>query len=488
MAVSINRIHSENKIIASSDDLYYRYTQSGWLKENIEKYEKYFDVNVDEINLSDKNIEDKILMYSKKTNDFLYSDTYDGKPIDKSIDIIKTDELNYIESKTYNIWDGNNLIITPYSYVFPNGSKSYNFNTQNYESNICAHFVQQSFYTSTKNYYVFSTFIKPESGGVNTYLSLGVHNFSCGFGPYAKINLNDYHDYDEDGYAEINDIVYLNNNFDVINLDNIVIKKYYPNVSAGIQLIDDGNDNVYYRLFLKISTECAGKCFYRINVLNANGDFKYNSIINNEYYTVYAGGSQLEKRKLILDDELLNKIRPWDYISTIEKPKSYRTLDKIYTVKRNSETSTKELRDLGNKIYYLKNAPRTINDIKKEIKNPNIGDIAVVPTMISFTQKNNGETDSYDTAVVLGKKPGDEDGAIYFDSENMCYKIKNGEKWQVLANTHSNKEFNKILLSMLFNQNRFETWCKQQYGFVNRYGINTGGASNFWSPKGNPKF
>ena len=169
-------------------------------------------------------------------------------------------------------------------------------------------------------------------------------------------------------------------------------------------------------------------------------------------------------------------------------------LDKIYKVYNNPQTSRKEITEIFNKLYYIYDIKeRTevvagmglatyLDSFKPVISTPINGDIAIVPSMISFTEyKSNKGNKAEDSMVRFGDEfhIDNPDETINYDLISSQYRIKTDNSFKILSYTSEEKNRKSMVKAMTFNQGYFETWCKQDRGNFYKFGYNTGGGMNF---------
>lgn len=491
MTVSINKIHSNNRILPSTDDMYYIYKYTAtteeynWCRDD-GNYYKYYDVeNYDDVltapGYPSLNENDRVLFYSSKKNKILYSENYEETTAWKKTRLKKVK---------------NNI-----NFKFPEAAGlALKYNTNDSYTSVIDHCIEQKVIVKSGYVNLFSTYLRPVDGDVVSKVSIGFFIYEQNTGVVAKIDLKDLTGFDSNGYKEITSpsLQYVHTDYTPSSPENIIEAKAY------IQKIDM-LPNPYFRVSLAISTRYMCNGTFKINVLNANGDFKFASSSSTENYDIFLGGSQFEEYKI----EKGYDIHPSVYVFTLNKPKSFETFDTLGIVKRNPSTSNLYLDfENNNKLYYLSEVKEktltieeelppgvpTIREIKiiesstPTIQSPMPYDIAIVPTLISFTNKIKDESLNnkplQDSVVVFGKAPYDDENInnlIYYDSSEKKYKIKLDSEWKTIANNGKSIKNREMVMAMLFNEGKFSTWSKQTSRFEHRYGINSGGGRNFWS-------
>jgi len=214
----------------------------------------------------------------------------------------------------------------------------------------------------------------------------------------------------------------------------------------------------------------------QINILNKNNEYYFDSSSNFEKYNIYVTGFQLEQ---VNDDDPLI---PDNYIKTNHKPIYMNMLSGLYKISGTDKNKTYSI--IENNIHYFDSFKETrindgfsyqylITEYKPEFENLNKGDIALLPTIISFSNEENN------AVVILGGQTNKsaDGGSIYYDNKDNVYKIKSGQKYVKLLS--NNNISSSLVHSIIYNQGYFETWSEQ--GEIDHnIGYNTGGGFNFF--------
>lgn len=470
MVQAINRNHAKNKIVTYTDDCFYIYNDGLWVKPSTNYY-KYFDTDISSLDVNSFNLNDYILSYKSKTNHIKYSETF--KPNECKINDISQWTVQYLSQSNSD------------DYRFPNtGKQATKFQTNNSVSDpITEHSLSQIFYTKPNELYIATCMVKQISTTTNN-IAFQLFNDTYNIGITANYNLNDTTGYDADGYKSI-PTFYLNSGFNDASSSSVT--NHFRNVSAGLYRIED-ESGYYFRLVIKCSCDFNSQMRVKLLLLNNNSEYKYSSKQGQEKYILYINAFQLEK----YSDLTISK--PSEYMISTDKNSTLKLLDKSYKVYINPQTSRKEFAEIYNKLYYIydiKEHSEVIPGIGLatylESYNPPIltpvnGDIAVVPSIISFTEYKSNKGNVVEDSMV---RFGDEfnidnpNETINYDLINSQYRIKTDNSFKILSYESEEKNRKSMVKAMTFNQGYFETWCKQDRGNFYKFGYNTGGGMNF---------
>lgn len=522
MVQAINRIHSQNTIVTHTDDCFYIYNNELW-KKSSSNYYKYYDTDISNLDISEFNNNDYIISYKTKANYIKFSESFKDTEC----------KINGISQ-----WNICGLSIFENDYRFPNtGKNSTKFQTNNKnENNIevnspIEHSINQSFLTKPNELYVASCMVKNITSSTHN-LALQLFDDTYNVGVTIKFNLNDDSGYDNTNYKDLTEnIEYLDSNFSTVPQSDPILS-HIDNVGAGIYKITNGTET-YFRLVIKCSCDFNSLMKFKLLILNNNSEFKYTSKSGQEKYIIWANAFQLEK------NTNLNITKPSEYMITTDRPSIMKIFDKMYKINNNHE-----LDEINNKLYYIYNIKEYseiipggdlvtyLKSFKPSISNPKNGDIAIVPSLISFSpdinyqitrtfdnyssiglyynnnrkptagqiilvkndEKHGGKESLYqykgnkwtyilfdDCVVKFGDKSISQnpDGTLSYDLINSKYKIKNGDGYKTLSYISDEKNRKSMVKAMTFNQGYFETWCKQDRGDSYRLGYNTGGGFNY---------
>jgi len=517
MAQSINKIHSSNTIVTNTDDCFYVYHESvsEWVKPESTTYYKYFDTDVTKLthkpdSEDEFNINDYLISYKSITNHMKFSESF---------------KANECKINDISMWTtiGINQPTNIDNYKFPNTGKiaallqSNNLETETY---LTEHSLNQFFYTRPNELYVASCMVKPESSA-NRYIAYEFFDDTYGVGMIVNYDLTDVTgDYDTDGYKDIpsEDIHFVDADFNELstaegdpNNPNDPqhkihdILSHFHNVSAGIYLLNADSPDYYFRLVLRCSCDCFSQMRFKLLILNNEQKYKYSSKQGQARYLVYTNAYQLEKHDIKLiedfntqqeyDDYIasLSSVKPSQYLITTSETVTLKVLEGLYKVV--SQSGSRVIAPVRSKINYISNVVEKYEDdpdvqgVRTYLKscvpaliNPSDGDIAVAPSMISFSeytrQKQNVNQDS---VVRFGDtyhstNPSE---TINYDLINSRYIIKEGDSYKVISFISEEKNRNSMVRAMTFNQGYFETWCKQDVGDRHVPGYNTGGGFNY---------
>ena len=493
MAQSIIKNHSTNTITSNTDECFYVYNNEKWIKSS-NNYYKYYDFDVASIDVNAKdshdnyiyNIGDYFLSYSSKINYLLFSENF--SLTDSSLDSIP----RWKDCGLYTVTNEEN-------YRFPNTGKiSPRFQTDNNklelrngkleeveQSGSIEHSLTQTFNSNANELNIISCMVKqPITTTNNVALVLFVDTYNIGIS--AKYNLNDLTGFNAVGYKEV-PVEYIDKNCNVIQPSSVI--SHMGHISAGIYKINESESKYYFRLVIKASSDFNSLMAVKLMILNNNSQYLYSSKSGEPKYTLYVNAFQLEKYK----DLTISS--PSQYLITTSKPSILKTLDKIYRIVEDSQTFTRVLRLTSNKLYYVYNITEISKNIddttvityldtySPAILNPNNYDIAVVPSMISFSEYSpNNRRNSKDSTIKFGGKFDitNPQNTINYNNIANQYYIRSGDGYKILSYTSSEKNNKSIVKAMTFNQGYFETWCQQNTGGRHCFGYNTGGSMNFW--------
>lgn len=470
MVQAINRNHAKNEIVTHTDDCFYIYNDGLWIKPSTNYY-KYFDTDISTLDANSFNLNDYIISYKSKTNYIKYSETF--KPSECKINDISQWTVKYLNQSNSD------------DFKFPNTSKqATKFQTNNSASDpITEHSLSQIFYTKPNELYIASCMIKQISNTTNN-IAFQLFNDTYNIGITANYNLNDATGYDAYGYKSV-PVTFLNSDFNDASSSSVI--NHLKNISAGLYKINDDTGH-YFRLVIKCSCDFNSQMKVKLLLLNNDSKYKYSSKQGQEKYILYANAFQLEK----YSDLTISK--PSDYIFTTDKNSTLKLLDTMYKVYNNPQTSRKELTEIYNKMYYIYDVKEYseviagmglmtyLESFKPSIQTPINGDIAVVPSVISFTgYKNDKGNIIEDNIVRFGDafhidNPNE---TINYDLINSQYRIKTNNSFKILSYESEEKNRKSMVKAMTFNQGYFETWCKQDRGNFHKFGYNTGGGMNF---------
>ena len=470
MVQAINKNHSKNTVVSYTDDCFYIYNDGLWRKPSTTYY-KYFDTDISSLDANTFELNDYVISYKSKTNHIKFSETF--KPNECKINDVSQWNVQYLNQSSSD------------DFKFPNtGKQATKFQTNNGEADQpTEHSVNQLFYTKSNELYIASCMIKQISTTTNN-VSFQLFNDTYNIGLSAKYNLNDASGYDAYGYKTV-PIEYIDSNFNIISSSPIL--SHIGNVSAGLYKIAD-ETGYYFRLVIKCSCDFNSQMRVKFLILNNNSEYKYTSKQGQEKYLLYVNAFQLEKHNN------LTITRPSEYMITTDKISTLKLLDKIYKVYNNPQTSRKEITEIFNKLYYIYDIKeRTevvagmglatyLDSFKPVISTPINGDIAIVPSMISFTEyKSNKGNKAEDSMVRFGDEfhIDNPDETINYDLISSQYRIKTDNSFKILSYTSEEKNRKSMVKAMTFNQGYFETWCKQDRGNFYKFGYNTGGGMNF---------
>lgn len=489
-------------------------------------YYKYFDTDMSTLSTDKFHVNDYVISYKSKTNHLKYSETFNEDDC----------KINGFSQWSIISLSGSNED----NYRFPNtGKVATKFQTYNDkdESTPTEHSISQICYTTSNELYIASCMVKQSTTTTNN-IAFQLFDDTYNIGITAKYNLNDTSGYDAYGYKSV-PTFYLNSNFNPVTTSPVI--NHLENVSAGLYRIESNSD-YYYRLVIKFSCDFNSQMRVKFLLLNNNSDYIYFSKDGQEKYIIYANAFQLEKYKD------LSITKPSEYMITNDKNTTLKLLDKIYKVYNDPQTSKKILTEVYNNLYYVYNVKeRTevipgmgvatyLDSFYPAIDNPINGDIAISPSLISFssqknltftivsntfsgdygiaktyeknnkTPKNNDyvkvkadETHSgketiyrykngywiyvpYDDSVICFGEAfniDNEDNTINYDIYNSQYRIKKGNSFKILSYESEVKNRKSMVKAMTFNQGYFETWCKQDRENFFEFGYNTGGGMNF---------
>ena len=540
MVQAINRIHPQNTLVTHTDDCFYIYNDDLWTKASTNYY-KYFDTDISGLNPNDFEINDYIITYKSISNYIKFSETFRAE--DTKIDGIS--QWNTI-GLTHFTKDEN--------YKFPNtGKNSTKLQTNNDAINISVnnsvnnsassesddpmeHSISQKFYTNPNELYIASCLVKQVSSTTNN-LSLQLFNDTYKVGISAKFDLNDVSGYDYNDYKEVT-CSFIDSNFNIVPNTNPVLS-HFSNVSAGIYKIYN-NSEIYFRLVIKCSCDFDSCMKVKFLLLDSESNYVYTSKDGQAKYVIYVNAFQLEKYKD------LTITAPSEYIITSDEISTLKIFDKLYRVYINPTTSNKEIVRTYNKVHYIYDIQERselipnvgiatyLESFKPTITSPLNWDIALVPSLISFSPKRNikiyrtvktyvdiiksyednnnekpkenqivcvkndethGGKESlyqyrntrwiyllYDDCVIkLGNSYHVEnpDNTINYDIINSQYIIKTNNSYKILGYQSDEKNKKSMVKAMTFNQGYFETWCKQDRGDSHKFGYNTGGGFNY---------
>lgn len=471
MVQAINKIHSKNTISTYTDDCFYIYNNDLWRKASTNYY-KYFDTEISSLNANDFNLNDYIISYKSKSNYIKFSESFNAN-----------------ECKINNVsqWSiiGLNQLSNSDNYRFPNTGKiASRFQTNNNSGeNATEHSISQIFYTKPNELYIASCMVKQVTSSTNN-ISFQLFNDTYNIGISAKYNLNDDSGYGSNGYKSVS-YTFIDSDFNTITSSPVI--SHIKNISAGIYKIINGDD-VYYRLVIKCSCDFDSQMKVKFLLLNNNSQYKYTSKQGEARYVIYLNAFQLEN----YND--LSISSPSDYLFTTDKTSTLKLFDKIYKVINNPQTSTKEIIEVYNNLYYIYNIKEHseiiegvglityLDSYTPAISNPVNGDIAVVPSMISFSEYNSAKGNNIEDSIVRFGDTYHNNNPSYtlnYDLINTQYRIKDGNSFKVLAYKSEEKNRKSMVKAMTFNQGYFETWCKQDRGDLNKLGYNTGGGFNY---------
>ncbi len=477
MAQAINRIHPKNTLISTFDNAIYQYqdTIGVWQKNNSIKYYKVFDIDPLTLNPEQEGFEvgDFILSYKSKYNHIKFSENIINNLRQESNEYNKQwlCSMEVEKGNQYNTC----MLTSDAKYILPN---NYDYATllssKNKSTTDTDHSLFQYLYPNTLKTYVFSTYIKIEEESSSNNVSLSMFNDTYDIGIFGEYDLSDASGFDSSGYKYLTP-VYLDSNYQPkthLTGDNEVFK----NVKIGIQRITI-DESLYFRLFVIARITSASQVSLKLNLRDINKSYKYNSKTGNKM-SVYIGGFQLEE----LDEAVL---KPDAYIaSKSSTPTRLKLFHELYTVE--NYQGIKRIVVSGNSVYYIEDVKERListsatsyviaESFKPEIPEPMNKDIAIVPSLISFSEENSSNV------VKLGDNYHSEDPlyTIYYNKDLQEYRIKLDDGYHTLRYKSDKKNRTAMVKSMIFNQGYFETWSRQGK-CDHRHGFNTGGCYNFW--------
>ena len=471
MVQAINRNHSKNTVVTHTDDCFYIYNDELWRKASTNYY-KFYDIDIASLNPDDFQLNDYILTYKSISNHIKFSESF------------KPNECKINDIPVWNII-GLNQLGNEDNYKFPNtGKNAAKFQTHNAETDAdTEHSISQLFYTTPNKLIIGSCMIKQISTTTNN-LSFQLFNDTYNIGISAKYNLNDSSGYDAYGYKTV-PTTFIDNNFNIISSSPVI--SHLDNITAGIYKIENGED-VYFRLVIKCSCDFSSQMKLKLLILNNTSDYKYTSKQGQSKYLIYTNAFQLEQL-----DDLLER-RPSDYMITTDKSSVLKIFNKLYKIYINPQTSLKEIIEIYNNIYYIYDIKERseiipglglatyLESFKPSISIPINGDIAIVPSMISFTDYKSSKGNILEDSMVRfgdAFHANNPTNTINYDLINSQYRIKDGNSFKILSYISEEKNKKAIVKAMTFNQGYFETWCKQDRGDRHVLGYNTGGGFNY---------
>lgn len=497
MSQSINKIHSNNLIQPANDEDLYIYNGSEWVKRDYSLH-KVYDTDISSLDISSMNDGDYILNHKVVGNMLLYSENFTKER--KTNNGIKnpTKEEKYVWVK--NHISINQTYTTKIPFVYQNINLLETMNETKVTGKV-EHSLEQLVYKIPMKKVAFSCFVKlPDSiSSEKVALSMFSDNYNIGITSIFNLSL------ETASSVQIND-----KNFSTTASHLSTYRNMIEDVSAGIEKFEY-NDNIFFRIYIMGKFNCTSQFRCKMNILNKNSEFKYESSATKEKYSLYISGFQLEE----ISDSLLS-----DYITTKEKPITKRIACGCYTIEdgkisENQDISVHYL-DKVQERYDEKTDRVLVSSYSPKLNNLHRSDIGVVSSIISFSnndieknkeiiQRRNTNKDVYgeyltyddiskekqqemlsDGVLKLGML---EDGkgleskypeySIFYDRKLKEYRINNPRGFATF-HYKSNKERNRaIIKSMTFNQGYFETWSsKGKCTF--KHGFNTGGNYNFW--------
>lgn len=467
MGYSINRLHNENTIQTPYDDKLYHYNGYDWYRSK-SKLHKVYNKKIDEIDLFKYDVDDYVATYRKIGNTLLYSENYLEKR--------KTTYYTSTSSKeSSNYWVINNLIINekntlPLPVTYQNAPKFESINDTGVSGKV-EHSISQIVDYKLGKTMIFSCLVKSLEE-LNTHnIALSIFNDCYNIGVSAKFYIPSNNESMVTPEPKI-----LSKNFDTKSNNYNILASKIERISANIEKITN-EDNTYYRCYITCKMPFSYQYRCQINLLNNNNEYKYDGSSAYEKYSIYISGLQLEQ---VNDDDVLI---PDNYIRTLYKASYMNMFSGLFKIK--GSKYTREYKTLDNQIHYFDSLVESrildgnqyqyiIKEYTPKLYNINKDDIALLPTIISFT-----DNEDKNSAVMLGGNNINkaDNGSIFFDSKNKEYKIKVNDKYnKISSKTPSNKS---MIHSMIYNQGYFETWSEQGE-FDHNIGYNTGGGFNFF--------
>lgn len=482
MSQSINKIHSKSLIQPSNDeDLYIFNENNRWEKVNNKLY-KVYDKHIEDLNISDYNAGDIIVLHDRFTNCIKCSEQIDTE---RNGGLYPTDEQKYY-------WFLNNLKIDEnYSTNMPNISKEVFLLDANNKNlgEITDHCISQSFINKPCYKNIFSCYIKKSP--YTKYFAISIESDNFGIGVYAKFNLDN---------MTTPSIELLDKNYS----DTTHMSSFISDTESNFEeIIFD--DEIYYRVYIVAKFNFNSQCRCKLNILNDEGKFKFTVASATKKFGFYASGFQLEHSK--------DTTKPNVYIPTLYTKNTIKPLTAIYQVYENKFIK-KELSKIcyfdSVKEFYDANSDKvTLEDYAPSYYNLKVGDIGLVSSIISFANpdieknknivnrrnSNNNNMDDIsakkireicgDTILKLGSLNGTSEYekfpifSIFYDKKSKEYKFISDNGIYTLSYSSIKKTYKGITNALINNQGYFETWCEKGKG-IYKHGFNTGGNYNFW--------
>lgn len=498
MSQSINKLHSNNLIQPSNDEDLFIYNGNDWVKLDSALYKSY-NKDISDIDTSLMNDGDYILLHKSIGNMLLYSENLSKDR--KYSTIIKNPTK---EEKSY--WIKNNLSINsqhtikiPYIYQDVNLLDTMN------EKNVVGkveHSIEQITYKIPMKKVVFSCFVKGMDTLSSENIALSIFSDTYNIGITATFDLIS---------QDVSDVYVNDKNFSQTSAHLNTYKHLITNTSAGIKKITYKGET-FYRVYIigKFDFNSQFRC--KLNILNNEKEFKYESSAYKEKYSLYISGFQLEA--------ISDQATPSDYITTKDQEVYKRIPTNLYMLSENTleEKPNNKVQyfDTLHEVYDSTNKRIILDSYTPEFTNLTRGDIGIVSSILSFTNKDieknkkiieqrNNNVDSLGNKITYddiseekqeemlsdgvlkmgsmengdGKESNFPLYSIYYDKSKKEYRINMPKGFAKLNYKSIKSVYKSMVKAMTFNQGYFETWCEKGKG-IHKLGFNTGGNYNFW--------